>query len=41
MQQEGQLSSADRILQVLNHLGIERAHFAARLPPDVLALTTS
>ena len=29
------LSVADRLLQVLNHLGIERAHFAASMLADV------
>jgi hypothetical protein len=29
------LSVSDRLLQVLDHLGIERAHFAASMMPDI------
>ena len=32
------LSVADRLLQVLQHLGIERAHFAASMLADVTGL---
>ena len=30
-----ELSVAERLVQVLQHLGIERAHFAASLPADI------
>ena len=35
MTTEADLSVADRLLQVLDHLGIERAHFAASMLADV------
>ena len=33
---EANLSPADRLVQVLDHLGIERAHFAASMLADVM-----
>jgi ubiquinone/menaquinone biosynthesis C-methylase UbiE len=38
---ERDLSTADRIVQVLHHLGIKRAHFAARIPSDWQELVTT
>jgi SAM-dependent methyltransferase len=36
---EANLSTADRLVHVLDHLGIERAHFAASMLADVIGLT--
>lgn len=38
---ERDLSTADRIVQVLHHLGIKRAHIAARIPGDWQGLASS
>jgi ubiquinone/menaquinone biosynthesis C-methylase UbiE len=38
---ERDLSSADRIVQVLHHLGINRAHIAARVPGDWQGLVST
>ena len=40
MTTEGEIPVEERILQVLQHLGIEKAHFAASTPSDWAGLVT-